>query len=310
MFQDQLTKDQLPKVKKIEHILALTDFLNLKSSKIMSNYPDYSFVGQEISEESKNKLSKLITKYKKEESFSVEEIEELSYSIYFLLKSPPKSFDILFYNSSKEFKSVSKMLESSLFQYGLENILKRVEKDQSKLDKFKSFFRKLLTSKKWSYLSFLTVASNNPLVFLNESKFKTIPNEILEEIIFKGPNSKHFELEKYLLRHELRERYNAFVKLYKPVPYILGTIYFLYFFNENIDIENFEDSKILEKMSKIFLQFSQKMITEADENLDSYDILEMKERLFKVTLENFKKKFKRQPTKDESNEIRKAFGLN
>lgn len=161
----------------------------------------------------------------------------------------------------------------------------------------------------------MSIASNNPLILLSESKSLIIPRDVLEEIFFKGVHLKHLKLKKYLSEYDQKERYNAFVRLYKPVPYILGAIYFMYFLNENVNIENLEESKILKRFSDYIIKESNKLLEENDESLKGYGVLEesnddMRERLYMKTVDTFIEKNKRNPTSKEDKEFRKAFDLN
>lgn len=284
----------------IEQKMALIEVINAKALASISTTE--TGLTQEIEKLDALKLRKLAKHLQSldlSSKVSREYIEDFSADLYIILKGPPISLlDYFTRNKSKQMvKRLHRTVQEDMLIMGLKGMIERIpEKDSySRLENANYMIERFFHSKKWKYF---VIPYDLPWF-----ERLNIPEDLLKKILVDGLNSHNNELIEHLKTQGKIDHYERFRKVYRPVAFSVGFMFYYSKFNEklNDDLKSNQEEekqKMLQSFEDLANQIEEKSAQIAT------DKKTLQDEQFARVLSDFREQYGEEPSETEVSEIR------
>lgn len=281
----------------IEQKMALIEVINSKTlMALITDTFSVPALKEDLKKTSALKLKKLANHLEKMDLSSKltrEELHEFSADLFLLLKGPPVS--LLDYFSKDKSKLMNKrlfrILQEDMLVMGLRGMLERIPEKESysRLENGKYMIAQFFQQKFWKYL---VLPYDLPWI-----ERVRIPDELLQKIMLDGLDRHDAELIEYLKSQNKIDHYERFRKVYRPVAFSLGFLFYYQKFNQRFN-EQMQGEQAEEKR-ELFNKFGT-MIHSLEEKVNvNTEPASLQEQQFNRLLKRYRDEYGEDPSAED-----------
>lgn len=284
----------------IEQKMAMIEVINARSiPKIFNAQNTLSHDVEKLSARKLQKLQLHMKNFDLSSKISREHLESFVTDLMIILKGPPVSLlDYFTQNKTKRMNErLTRMIQEDVLLMGLKGMVERIpEKDSyTRLERGKYHVKHFLQYKIWKYLIL-------PYDLPWFEKIQ-IPDELLEKILIDGLLAHDQELITHLKKQNMIDHYERFRKVYKPIAFSIGFYFYYDRFSDKMKGSiNDDQVEQKEKLIKELTNIASTINEIYSQLVNTKETIQ--EEHLKRMLQEYKEKYKMNPTKEEYAKMR------
>ncbi len=284
----------------IEQKMALIEVINMRL------IPTPLYAEKSLTEEAQRlnlyKLRKLQSHMKSFDMTSKltrNDLHNFAADLMIILKGPPITL-MDYFTSNKTARMnarLMRMVQEDILLMGLKGMVERIPEKSSytNLERGKYNVKRFFHHKVWKYL-----AMPYDLPWFEKVN---IPDELLEKIMINGLEAHDQELIAHLQKQNMIDHYERFRKVYKPIAFSIGFYFYFEKYNASLNPKTGEgQDEDSAKFIEFFKELSDKIL-DFNTPADKSD-LDLKEEQLERMLDNYRKKYKEEPSAEIIKEMR------
>lgn len=284
----------------IEQKMALIEVINMRL------IPTELYAKKGLTEEAQRlnsyKLRKLQSHMKSFDMTSKltrKDLHNFAADLMIILKGPPITLmDYFTRNKTARMNArLMRMVQEDILLMGLKGMVDRIPEKNSytALERGKYNVKRFFHHKVWKYL-----ALPYDLPWFEKVN---IPDELLEKIMIDGLEAHDQELIAHLQKQNMIDHYERFRKVYKPIAFSIGFYFYYEKYNASLNPKTGEtQDEDSSKFIEFFKEIADKVL-EMDAPVEKSD-LDLKEQQLARMIENYRKKYKEEPSAEIVKEMR------
>lgn len=227
------------------------------------------------------------------------DLHNFAADLMIILKGPPITL-MDYFTSNKTARMnarLMRMVQEDILLMGLKGMVERIPEKSSytNLERGKYNVKRFFHHKVWKYL-----AMPYDLPWFEKVN---IPDELLEKIMIDGLEAHDHELIAHLQKQNMIDHYERFRKVYKPIAFSIGFYFYFEKYNASLNPKTGEgQDEDSAKFIEFFKELSDKIL-DFNTPVDKSD-LDLKEEQLERMLDNYRKKYKEEPSAEIIKEMR------